>query len=170
MLKKSIPGFPGYYADRMGGIWSTKKWNDKKPIRKLKPIKGKRGYFFVNLFKNKIMYPNRKISVLVLKTFVGPCPPGMEACHNDGIKAHNELDNLRWDTHQNNMLDSVKHGTLFHTLGEANGNTKLTNSDIMEIRKLLKSGEITQPELAKLYDVSLLTINRINTRKFWSHL
>lgn len=48
---------------------------------------------------------------LVLMAFVGPCPEGMEACHNDGDPINNRLDNLRWDTHSSNMYDRVKHGT-----------------------------------------------------------
>lgn len=48
---------------------------------------------------------------LVLETFVGPCPPGMEACHNDGNPANNHVSNLRWDTGSSNMLDKRRHGT-----------------------------------------------------------
>lgn len=50
---------------------------------------------------------------LVLEAFVGPCPPGMEACHKDGDHTNSSLDNLRWDTHRENWRDSVRHGTAF---------------------------------------------------------
>lgn len=48
---------------------------------------------------------------LVLETFVGPCPPGMECCHNDGNPCNNPVSNLRWDTRTANSLDAVRHGT-----------------------------------------------------------
>jgi len=48
---------------------------------------------------------------LVLAAFVGPCPPGMECCHNNGIATDNQLTNLRWDTHSANMFDKQSHGT-----------------------------------------------------------
>lgn len=48
---------------------------------------------------------------LVLTAFVGPCPDGMQACHNDGDKSNNRLSNLRWDTPSSNTLDLVRHGT-----------------------------------------------------------
>lgn len=51
------------------------------------------------------------VSRLVLNAFVGQCPDGLEACHNDGNPANNSLDNLRWGTRSSNTLDSVKHGT-----------------------------------------------------------
>lgn len=47
---------------------------------------------------------------LVLEAFVGACPEGMECCHNDGDHTNNNLDNLRWDTHSNNVYDIVRHG------------------------------------------------------------
>ncbi|WP_454113585.1 HNH endonuclease [Microbacterium maritypicum] len=57
--------------------------------------------------KEQGMYVHR----LVLMAFVGPCPEGMEGCHNDGDPANNGLDNLRWDTRAGNTADSLTHGT-----------------------------------------------------------
>lgn len=48
---------------------------------------------------------------LVLEAFVGPRPPGMEACHADGNKTNNALSNLRWDTKRANELDAIRLGT-----------------------------------------------------------
>lgn len=48
---------------------------------------------------------------LVLMAFIGPCPPGMEGCHNDGDKLNNHVDNLRWDTQRANNIDTVNHGS-----------------------------------------------------------
>lgn len=53
----------------------------------------------------------RLVHQVVLEAFVGPCPPGMEACHNNGDPTDNRLENLRWDTHSGNMWDQVRHGT-----------------------------------------------------------
>ena len=47
---------------------------------------------------------------LVLEAFVGPCPEGMEACHWDDNPANNRLDNLRWATRHENMLDRSRNG------------------------------------------------------------
>lgn len=56
-----------------------------------------------------------QIHRLVLQAFLGPCPEGMEGCHNDGDPSNNRLDNLRWDTRSENMLDKRIHGT--HNMG-----------------------------------------------------
>ena len=50
---------------------------------------------------------------IVLEAFVGPCPPGMEACHGVGGQLDNRLSNLRWDTLSQNGLDTVRHGNHF---------------------------------------------------------
>lgn len=50
---------------------------------------------------------------LVLEAFVGPRPPGMEVCHNNGHKADNRPDNLRWDTKSANNLERFReHGEI----------------------------------------------------------
>lgn len=50
------------------------------------------------------------IAVLILEAFIGPCPNGMECCHNDDNRANNKLGNLRWDTHANNVIDGYRNG------------------------------------------------------------
>jgi hypothetical protein len=70
--------------------------------------------------------------------FRGPCPPGMEACHNNGDPTDNRLCNLRWDTHANNEADKIRHGTYFiraRLKGERNGNSKLTEEEVRLIRE-----------------------------------
>lgn len=76
----------------------------------LKQTADKKGYKIVRLSLSgkKI---SKRVSRLVLEAFVGPCPEGMVACHNDGDKINNHLSNLRWDTPAENNLDKVRHGT-----------------------------------------------------------
>lgn len=51
-----------------------------------------------------------RIHQLVLAAHVGPCPRGFEACHGDGDRSNNRLDNLRWDTRIANAQDTIAHG------------------------------------------------------------
>lgn len=53
----------------------------------------------------------RPIHKIVMETFVGPCPTGMEVRHLDGDPANNKLSNLSYGTHTDNMYDAIKHGT-----------------------------------------------------------
>lgn len=47
---------------------------------------------------------------LVLEAFVGPCPEGMEGCHDNGDSLDNRLENLYWGTRSQNNMDRVRHG------------------------------------------------------------
>ncbi len=73
---------------------------------KVRKAKGQNGYMQAILAKGS---EPRYFSVhrLVLLAFVGPCPEGMEACHNNDIPDDNRLSNLRWDTHRSNINDRV---------------------------------------------------------------
>lgn len=67
-----------------------------------------RGYPAVTLHSSGTK--NWKVHKLVMNAFVGPCPPGMEVCHNDGNPLNCVLSNLRYDTHSSNGVDRAKHG------------------------------------------------------------
>lgn len=60
-------------------------------------------------------YPHSYVHRLVLEAFVGPCPPGMEACHWNGIPGDNRLHNLRWDTPSANNADILRLGRHYET-------------------------------------------------------
>lgn len=53
----------------------------------------------------------RRVHHLVAEAFIGPRPPGLEICHNNGDGADNRASNLRYDTKSANELDRVRHGT-----------------------------------------------------------
>lgn len=50
------------------------------------------------------------VHVLMLEAFVGPRPPGMQACHLDDNGINNTLPNLRWDTQHGNVADLIRNG------------------------------------------------------------
>lgn len=45
----------------------------------------------------------RLVHQLVLESFVGPCPSGFEACHEDDNPENNRLTNLKWDSRSHNI-------------------------------------------------------------------
>lgn len=55
-------------------------------------------------------YTNHRVHNLVATAFIGPRPPGLETCHNDGDPSRNVPSNLRYDTHSANMRDMARHG------------------------------------------------------------
>lgn len=114
----------------------------------------------------------QRIHRMVLTTFVGPCPPGMEGCHNDGDPANNRLDNLRWDTPVANAADKKRHGTDSHPAysrkGEEHPGSLLKEGDVREIRKRLADGE-SRTAVARDYGVNRTTVSDIGRGKTWRH-
>lgn len=161
---KSIPGFPNYSITKDGRVWSTPRRRTKGGWLKLI---NRVGYLAVELFKNSqgyICYLHR----LVLETFVGACPAGMQCRHLNGIRTDNRLENLCWGTYEENEVDKERHGLTAQ--GEKNGNAKLTKEKVKVIRYLHKVAKFTYADLAWQFDVYKSTIERIVNRKTWKHL
>jgi HNH endonuclease len=50
----------------------------------------------------------RRVHHLVLESYIGQRPAGLEACHWDDDKTNNKVFNLRWDDHLANYQDLVR--------------------------------------------------------------
>lgn len=137
--------------------------------RILKLSKDSDGYLIVHLSKNnkKKLF---KVHRLVLETFVGPCPPGMECRHLDGNPSNNFTGNLRWDTPKSNKNDTKIHGRLPVQEGEKNNNAKLNDWKVRIIIRLLEDGCLTIKEIAELFDVCRQSINDIRDNKKWKNI
>jgi len=166
---KVIPQFSNYAATIDGKIWSY------LSKRFLKPTIGSHGYYDISLWENKKRY-RRLVHRLILETFIGDCPKGMEACHNNGIKTDNKIENLRWDTRSSNRRDAINHGTFYtpfaykHVKGEQHGRAKLTEVDVRMIIYMYRTKLFTQQKIADIYNISRRTIGFIINKKVWKHL
>lgn len=172
---KDIPGYKGkYQVSNMGRIksLSRKIWIAKnkrygiKKERLLKPLKKRTGYLFVCLYKNK-KGKYKTIHRLVLRTFNGKSK--LQCNHKNGIKIDNRLENLEYCTPSENLKHAIKIG-LKDQKGEKNPHHKLTEKDILEIRKLYKTKNYPQRKLGTIYNVAHQTIGAIITRKNWAHI
>lgn len=105
-----------------------------------------------------------RVSVLILTVFVGPCPPGLECCHENGDEKDDRLDNLRWDTHSANLMDRRKHGTA--PVGSKHFRAKLTEADVVEMRRI----GYPLRQHAEKYKISEALASMILRRKIWTHV
>lgn len=134
--------------------------------RLLKPWKSSpSGHLSVSLSLGGKVY-SRRIHQLVLEAFVGPCPPGLECRHLDDCPTNNRLSNLKWGTHQENMRDKIRLGTILR--GESNGASRLSEKIVAEIRKKRKQG-LSQKEIGHEFGVGQSTVSRILTGVRWRH-
>jgi hypothetical protein len=171
---RDIPGFEGYKIGSDGSVWTCRATNGAGPLRsewrKLKPLKRPNGYTHVALCPlGGPEAKRRKISIhrTVLEVFVGPCPEGKEACHNNDISDDNRLDNLRWGTKLENHHDRRLNDMI--PMGERHYKARLTEADVLSIRQRLADGEKGR-DLAKEYRVTPATICSIKQRRIWKHV
>lgn len=176
---KAIPGWDGLYeVSNQGRVKSlrrtlpckesTRSKGSKRTYQERirKPMTNQCGHKGIRLWRRaesriEFFFIHR----LVLLAFVGPCPEGMECCHNDGNPANNHLDNLRWDTKQANMKDQELHGVLRR--GGKNGMAKLTEAQVRKIRDEYAAGK-SPSTIARKYGMA--SIHGIVTRKTWKHV
>lgn len=167
---KAVYGFEGRYeASSFGRIKSVSRpmrnhnaeWISSDRI--LNPSANNAGRKSVCLYKGRKQFM-RLVATLVAEAFIGPRPPGMECCHNDGNSSNNQYQNLRWDTRTSNEADKIAHGT--SNRGANNGQSKLSESDVIAI---LADPRIHR-EIAVDYNVGRRTIDRIKRGESWSWL
>jgi hypothetical protein len=111
-----IPGHD-YEASNLGRIRSVDRWRVCERLGYRRWLRSYRG----RILKASIDtggYPTvtlghhgqYRVHVLVMLAFVGPCPDGLEVCHNDGEHENVALSNLRYDTRKSNIEDARQHG------------------------------------------------------------
>lgn len=110
-----IEGFPGYEVSDQGRVrcWRPRTHTAKAPteprlVASTPAPPG--GYLMVQLCTGDGRQAGKRVHRLVLETFVGPSN-GLDACHLNGVRTDNRLENLRWDTRKGNFSDKKLHGT-----------------------------------------------------------
>ncbi|KKM78381.1 hypothetical protein LCGC14_1360570 [marine sediment metagenome] len=160
---KTIPGFPNYAITRDGQVWSKPRTVSGGRHWKGHWVKPGlvNGYFQVGLFNKSKQYHrfNKMVHRLVLETYVGPCPDGMECRHLNGNKQDNYFENLCWGTRKENEKDKVQHGK-----------TKLTEAKVRVIRYLRDVAKFSLEDIAWQFDVCRATICFVVNRKTWKHI
>ncbi len=176
---RPVPGFENYEVSDLGRVRSKRRthvrphWLTGKPIEVAaggrvldgwvtKQSNGSPLAVLVTLRRDGRSFTDR-VHRLVLLAFIGPSPDGTEGCHNDGNPLNNRLSNLRWDTHEANMLDAARHGTKKNPpvfRGERHHNATLTDNQVAAIRALPRRRGLLA-DLAREYGTSANTIGRI---------
>ena len=131
--------------------------------RIMKPIKNRQGYNMVNI---KFSNGNRRsvmIHRMVLETFLEHFDNKsniFEVNHMDGNKDNNSFENLEWVTRQENLQHARENGLFRILKGEENGNCKLKDTDIKDIRELYSLG-FKIIDISRNYDINRTYAYRI---------
>lgn len=98
-----------------------------------------------------------------------------EVNHKDANPSNNRVDNLEWCTRQENsdhahQMGRIDYSNRDHAKGVRNGNSKLTEDLVKEIKqRVLVSGESCL-SVSKDYGVTYQTVCNIKTGRVWKHV
>lgn len=164
---KPVPGYEGIYEVSTHGRVASVSTNWRGYGRRLmEQDMDIYGYMKVRLTKEGC---RKKLSVhrLVCLAFLGDPGDGDQVCHNNGDRADNRLENLRWGTAKENAADRDRHGMT--AIGRRNAQAVLDADDIHRIRKLASKG-LVQRSIADKFGVSQRTIHDVLTGRTWKHV
>jgi hypothetical protein len=120
--------------------------------------------------------PNDRAHRITYRHFFGDIPQGMFVCHTCDIPSCCNPDHLFLGTNQDNVNDMVKKKRNSlpprnpHVVGSKHPLSKLTEEQVILIRKTHQEIGCSQMELAKCYGVARQTISKILNGKRFKHV
>lgn len=167
---KVVPEYPKYMVSSNGKVKNIR-GNILRPFDRVKyGPKLQRGYLTVHLCGSKLKrYDNHTVHSLVMSAFVGARPEGYVINHKNGIRSDNRLENLEYCTQSHNRKEDFVHGRQSYR-GEKNNSCKLTETDVLEIVELYRTGSHSYATLSKIYGVHRNGISNIMNGHCWSYI
>lgn len=115
---------------------------------------------------------------LMVQAFLNAGKPlgKLQTNHKDGIKLHNDLQNLELVTakqnirhaYKLNLIDRIGNGK--SNPGEACGGSKLKNEDVLKIREIAATTKRSYASLGREFNVTAVNIASIVNRVTWKHI
>lgn len=137
--------------------------------RFLKLVPDKQGYLTVGLSCNGIRR-TFKVHRLVCISFIPNEKNLPQVNHINGIKDDNNISNLEWCSSRDNSKHSYDMGLQDKMFGESNGRSKLKESCVVKIRSLLNDNDLTQKEIANMFNISNSQVSAIKTGRSWRNI
>lgn len=168
---KTIQAYPDYAVSNLGRIKRLTSRTCAKAGTILKTPGRSKARPYLSVY---LCYPGGKrtelVHRLVALAFLGEPPfPGAEINHIDADRGNAAVTNLEWVTSSANQSHAYEQG-LQTAKGESNGQAKLTESQVLEIRSLHAKADAKVSALAERYGVHTRTVLDIVNRRTWAHI
>ena len=172
-----INGFDGFYeVSSFGVVRSVDRFVKHSNGRSLRPVLGcvktpnidKSGYHSVHLYKEGKL---KKFLVhrLVAAAFIDNKKELPQVNHKNGNKSDNSIENLEWCTGSDNCIHAIRNNLYQQAKGSACSNAKITEADVLQIRKYAALGTM-QKDIAAMFGIGRKAISKIVTKQRWKHV
>ncbi len=179
MIIKPIKGYEELYeVSDSGKIFACEKKVKRKNhnkdfifIHKRKELKlqaNNANYLHVGLHKNGKQKTYR-VNRLVAEAFISNPLNLPLVLHKDDNKENNSDWNLEWGTQKRNIKQMLDRNRAYRK-GENAHFVKLTEKEVLEIRRLYATGKYIQEILANQFNVTRRTIGDVTGRRSWNHI
>ena len=171
-----IEEVPAYAVSNLGRVKRIIAGVNTYPGKLSTPRPNKHGYMVTQLSSRGNQFANKNGKIwrmthrIVLEAFRGKRPESYTCNHINGVKSDNRIENLEWVTITENNQHALDTGLRSNGRGNTSHQHKLTEEDVLLIKKILTSGIATQRFIAKMFKVHFATINMIKTGRTWSHI
>ena len=166
-----IYGFEKYGVSKDGRVISYNYAGKGNNPKELKIGDDGRGYPQVTIVSDAGKRTSIRVHRLVALTYIVNELDEKYVNHIDGNKLNNNVTNLEWCSHRDNIIHARDMGLLSCKQGELGGHNKLTEKDVIKIKMELKDyyrGQLS--DIARKYNMDRSTISKIKLGKLWSHV
>lgn len=150
-------------GDVFGPVAGAKRTGAKEIFERLNP-RMRSGYLSVKTYPEQ---KDRLVHRMVLQSFRGECPDGMECSHLDGDAMNCKLSNLDWETKSQNQRRKHQHGTM--PCGSLSPVSKLSEAEVLAIKASCDAGE-SYASVARRVGIHASTVRRMHIGERWPHL
>ena len=170
---KDVVEYEGrYQVSSNGRVRSLKRRFKKRLIGEetiLRLEKHKQGYLRIMLSKDEL---TKKFLVhrLVAQAFLPNIENKTTVNHINGIKDDNRTQNLEWATQTENIRHAILSGLKPATRGERSGTSKLTEKDVLEIRKLYHEEGVRAVIIGERFGIGAVYVCTVANKKVWKHV
>lgn len=173
---RTVKNNPGYEVSNLGNVRSVdREVHSKNGLvirfkgKQLRPGLSKSGYLSLALSGK-----THNIHALVAECFIGERPQKHDVNHINGNKLDNTASNLEYVSRSENMKHAVKIGLCEKTISASrsrcgtNAKHAKLNYEIAEnIRWFKKNWDLTDKEIAKIYNVSASAVSFVLCGRTW---
>ena len=148
-----------YYVSTNGKIYTKK-------FKEASQRENSDGYLTITAGKSK--RSRIRVHTVIADAFIGKDNPSYEVNHIDLNRKNNNIENLEYLTHIENVRHSSELGRYKNKSGINNGRSKINYEDAKKIREMY-SNNISISKISKIYNIGWSTVKHIVDFDTWNN-